>query len=122
VISDCAINHAPDKAAVWREIHRILRPGGQFVVSDVYAVDPVAPEWRADPLAVAECWAGAELREEVLSHVAAAGLCDVRVVAESAPYDKGHARVASFTLVGRKPESNAVGCEGGAPISKETAG
>ncbi len=37
VISNCTINHASDKPAVWSEVYRILKPGGRFVVSDIYA-------------------------------------------------------------------------------------
>ena len=37
VISNCTINHAADKPAVWAEIHRVLKNGGRFVVSDIYA-------------------------------------------------------------------------------------
>jgi len=110
VISNCALNHAQDKHAVWREIHRVLRHGGRFVVSDIYAVDEVSAEWRNDPEAVAECWAGAVVREQYLEHVGTAGLVDIRVVEESEPYDKGQARVASFTITGRKPQGEQVAC------------
>ena len=37
VISNCTINHAPDKQRVWNEIARILKKGGRFVVSDIYS-------------------------------------------------------------------------------------
>ena len=37
VISNCTLNHAGDKQAVWNEIHRILKKGGRFVISDIYA-------------------------------------------------------------------------------------
>jgi arsenite methyltransferase len=100
VTSNCVLNHVADKARAWREIARILKPSGRFVVSDIYAVEPIAPEDRADPEAVAECWAGAVTREEYLAHVAAAGFGDVTVLEESAPYRKGRAVVASFTLAG----------------------
>ena len=102
VTSNCVLNHVADKARVWREIGRILKPGAQFVISDIFAVEPIAPEDRADPEAVAECWAGAVTRDEYLRDVLGAGLVDLRITEESAPYRKGRATVASFTLVGRK--------------------
>lgn len=102
VISNCVLNHAGDKEAAWREIARVLRPGGRFVVSDIYAVDDIPAEYRNDPAYVAECWAGAVSRAEYLAHVRGAGLVDVAITGESAPYGKGKARVASFTISGRK--------------------
>src|SRR5512140_2024538 len=56
VISNCKINHASDKHAVWNEVYRILKHGGRFVVSDIYATNPIAEEYQHDPVAVAECW------------------------------------------------------------------
>jgi len=103
VFSNCALNHARDKLAVWRELHRILRPGGRFVVSDIYAVEAIAAEFRDDPEAVAGCWAGAVLKAEYLQQIREAGLGEVTVVKESRPYDKGPARVASFTVTGQRP-------------------
>jgi len=102
VVSNCVLNHASDKAKVWREIARILKKGGHFVVSDIYAVEPIAEEYRNDAEAIAECWAGAVTRDEYLLHIQRAGLVDVQVLEESSPYDKGRARVASFTVSGRR--------------------
>ncbi len=103
VTSNCVLNHAEDKRAVWREIARVLKPGATFVVSDIYAIEPVPPEYRNDPEAVAECWAGAIVREEYLAAIAAAGLTDLHIIEESAPYEKGRIKVASFTFSGRRP-------------------
>lgn len=102
VISNCVLNHASDKGRVWREIARILKKGGRFAVSDIYAVDPIADEYKNDPEAIAECWAGAIPKDEYLLHIKRAGLVDVEILEESAPYEKGKTRVASFTVVGRK--------------------
>ncbi len=103
VVSNCAINHAADKQKVWNEIHRILRRGGRFVVSDIYALQEVPPEYASNPQAVAECWGGAVTKEEYLAALARAGFRRVDILEESVPYEKGAIRVASFTLAGFKP-------------------
>jgi SAM-dependent methyltransferase len=105
VTSNCVLNHANDKAAVWREIARVLRLGGRFVVSDIYAIVPIPEQYRSDPEAVAECWAGAILKSEYLEAIAQAGLTDVTILEESAPYLKGKVEVASFTISGIRPGS-----------------
>jgi arsenite methyltransferase len=102
VISNCTINHASDKPAVWSEVHRILKSGGRFVVSDIYAVQPIAEKYRNDPAAVAECWAGSVTRAEYLTMLEKAGFNDIKIFEESEPYAKGQAEVASFTISGRK--------------------
>lgn len=103
VISNCTINHASDKPAVWREVYRVLRDGGRFVVSDIYSIGEVPEEYRTNPEAVAECWAGSVPRADYLETVRAAGFTDIAILEESAPYPKGAVEVASFTLAGRKP-------------------
>jgi len=103
VTSNCVLNHDADKAAVWREIARVLKPGGQFVVSDIYALEPVPEVYRNDPDAVAECWAGAILKSEYLAAIGNAGLTNINILEESAPYEKGKIKVASFTLSGARP-------------------
>lgn len=107
VTSNCALNHATDKARVWREVARVLKPGGRFVISDIFAVEPIAEQFKRDPVAIAECWAGAETRAETLAHLSAAGLVDVTASNERAPYRKREALLSSFTLSGRRPPAHA---------------
>ena len=109
VISNCTLNHASDKQAVWNEIYRILKKGGRFVISDIYATSAIADEYRNDPVAVAECWAGSVTRAEYMLHLEKAGFASVEILEESAPYAKGNAEVCSFTIAGKKAAS-ACGC------------
>jgi len=109
VISNCTINHASDKQAVWNEVFRILKKGGRFVVSDIYAIVPVPEEYRNDPVAIAECWAGSVTRTEYLEQLKNAGFSSVRIIEESAPYEKGKAMVASWTIAAEKLPGNC-GC------------
>jgi arsenite methyltransferase len=112
VISNCTINHASDKQAVWNEVFRILKGGGRFVVSDIYAVEPIADEYRNDPVAISECWAGSVTRDEYLEQLHNAGFSSVKIIEESEPYEKGKARVSSWTIAGEKPSGNcACGCK-----------
>jgi arsenite methyltransferase len=80
VISNCVINLVPDKAAVYREIARVLRPGGRMVVSDVVLDAPLPPLVAENVAALTGCVAGASLRADYLRAIAAAGLVDVEVV------------------------------------------
>lgn len=102
VISNCVINHAADKQKVWNEVARILREGGRFAVSDIYSTEPVPEEYRNDPVAVSECWAGAVTRDEFLKQLDKSGFTSVKIIEESAPYSKGKISVASWTITGRK--------------------
>lgn len=112
VISNCTINHAPDKDAVWNEVFRILKNGGRFVVSDIYAAAEVPREYADDPEAVAQCWAGAVTRKEYMDTLVNAGFKDIEILEESAPYEKGEIHVASFTVSGWK-KKNVCCCNNG---------
>ena len=112
VISNCTINHAFDKQSVWNEIFRILKKGGRFVVSDIYAIEPIPEEYKNDPVAISECWAGSVTREEYLEHLLNAGFKSIRIIEESAPYEKGKSRVSSWTVTGEKSSGNCnCGCK-----------
>ena len=102
VISNCVINHADDKAKVWSEIYRILKKGGRFVVSDIYSLETVPDEYRHDPDAVAECWAGSVTKDEYLSQLRSAGFENVTILSESTPYEKGKIKVSSWTIQGQR--------------------
>ncbi len=102
VISNCTINHATDKVAVWSEIERVLKKGGRFVVSDIYSTTAVPEEYREDPEAVAECWAGSTTREEYLEILEKAGFTDLEILEESKPYAKGKIECISWTISASK--------------------
>lgn len=84
------------------EIFRILKKGGRFVVSDIYSTEPVPEEYKNDPVAVSECWAGSVTREEYLDQLRSAGFLNIEIIEESSPYEKGKIRVASWTIAGYK--------------------
>ena len=72
VISNCVINLSPDKARVFREVYRVLRPGGRMVVSDIVLERPLPEAVKTDTLFVA-CIAGALLRAAYLDAIRSAG-------------------------------------------------
>ena len=102
VISNCTINHAQDKEAVWSEIFRVLKPGGRFIVSDIYSAVKVPDIYRNDPEAVAECWAGSVTKEEYMNTLVSLGFKNIQIIEESNFYNKGKIEVASFTVRGYK--------------------
>jgi arsenite methyltransferase len=82
VISNCVINLSPDKAQVWREIARVLKPGGRVAVSDLALFKPLPHEVREMVEALVGCVAGAVLVSETERMAKAAGLADVRLNAK----------------------------------------
>jgi ubiquinone/menaquinone biosynthesis C-methylase UbiE len=77
VISNCVINLSPDKPQVWREIARVLKPGGRVAVSDLALLRPLPPAVHDMIEALIGCVAGAVLAEETRRMVEAAGLVDI---------------------------------------------
>jgi SAM-dependent methyltransferase len=92
VTSNCVINLVPDKAAVFREVARVLKPGGRVVVSDIVLERPLPEAVAKDVLAWVGCVAGAADRREYFRMVEAAGLAGVTVLKEE-DYAESLARI-----------------------------
>jgi len=80
VISNCVINLASDKPAVFREIARVLKPGGRLAVSDIALKQPLPSEISQDVMAYVGCIAGAILIEEYKRQLIDAGFGNVQVI------------------------------------------
>ncbi|MEM8660531.1 MAG: methyltransferase domain-containing protein [Pseudomonadota bacterium] len=80
IVSNCVLNLCPDKAAVLREAHRLLKPGGEMYFSDVYADRRIPGELLADPVLHGECLSGALYWNDFLSVAKTAGFADPRLV------------------------------------------
>jgi SAM-dependent methyltransferase len=103
VISNCAINLSGDKAAVFAEAARVLKPGGRFAVSDVIADEDMDAATRADMAAWTGCIAGALTHREFEQALTAAGLVDVEITETH----RVHAKAASAIIRARKPVAEA---------------
>ena len=77
IISNCVINLSPDKPQVWREMARVLKPGGRVAVSDIALWNPLPPDILKMVKALVGCVAGAVLGSETEHMVREAGLTDV---------------------------------------------
>src|SRR5689334_12966016 len=97
VISNCVINLASDKTAVFREIARVLRPGGRMGVSDVVADDILTPEQRAERGSYVGCIAGALSFREFRAGLRDVGLTDVEVVPTHLLVDGMHSAIVRAT-------------------------
>lgn len=92
VVSNCVLNLSPDKPRVFREIFRVLKPGGELYFSDVFADRRIPRELAADPVLLGECLAGAMYVEDFRRLLGDVGCRDARIVS-SAPLTLGDAGI-----------------------------
>lgn len=112
IMSNCVINLAPDKAAVFREAFRVLAPGGRLAISDMVATGDVPAAIVEDPTAYTGCIAGAAPVGELERMIAEAGFEQVKVTVKADSHDlveewspgSGAANVVASALIeGIKP-------------------
>lgn len=87
VISNCVLNLSPDKPQVWREIARVLKPGGWVAISDLALLKPLPADILNDVQALIGCVAGAVLVEDMRSQIEAAGLTDIELTSKPGHID-----------------------------------
>jgi ubiquinone/menaquinone biosynthesis C-methylase UbiE len=113
VISNCVINLVPDKAQVFREAYRVLKPGGRLAVSDVINAVPLSAELAAKPELLCGCIAGAAPSARIEEWLQAAGFVDIRItprpescelIANWVPGSGIENHVVSATVEARKPQ------------------
>ena len=130
VISNCVINLSPDKPRVWREIARVLKPGGRVAVSDLALLKPLPDSIRSSVEALVGCVAGAVLVEETRNMLKAAGFTAIefehksdyideminwtdplylKIAAELGPGAKPSDYVTSLNITAHKPANAARG-------------
>ena len=112
IISNCVINLVPDKAQVFREAFRVLKPGGRLAIADVVNVKPLPPELASDKALLCGCVAGAapRTRSRTGCRPPASPTSRIEVKPESREYIATWAAgrgienyVASATIEARKP-------------------
>lgn len=79
ILSNCVINLSPDKAAVYSEAYRVLKPGGRLAISDMVASGEMPPEIKNDINLHSSCVAGALQVEELAQILIEAGFKDIRI-------------------------------------------
>lgn len=79
VISNCVVNLSPDKSAVFREVARVLRPGGRVAISDVVLTAELPPHVKGNLALYSACASGAASIAELTAWMKAAGLRDIAI-------------------------------------------
>lgn len=92
IISNCVINLSPDKAQVFRDAFRVLKPGGRLAISDIVATAVLPEEARRDLALYTGCMAGASLIAELEAMMKSVGFDQVRIT----PKDESRAFICDW--------------------------
>jgi SAM-dependent methyltransferase len=112
ILSNCVINLVPDKAQVFREAFRVLKPGGRLAISDVVNMRPLTADLAEDRELVCGCVAGAAPAAQVEAWLAEAGFTAIRIdvkpesremIASWAPGRGIETYVTAATIEARRP-------------------
>ena len=108
IMSNCVINLSPDKAAVFREAFRVLKPGGRISVSDIVTEGKFSPELRANAAQWSACVTGAIDVDDYTNLMREAGFTAIDVLDKASaeavvPRQPGMPRVFSARITARKP-------------------
>lgn len=88
IISNCVINLSPDKAQVWKEIFRVLKPGGRAAISDLALLKPLPEKLTESVAALVGCVAGAVLISDTEKMIKDAGFTSFELVKKSGYIEK----------------------------------
>lgn len=128
VVSNCVLNLVPNKPAVFKEIFRVLKPGGHFSISDIVLQGHLPAKWREVAELYAGCISGAIPKNEYLSLIDNAGFTNVTLqkekeisipddilsqylsLEEITAYKSGEVKIVSITVYADKPESTDSNC------------
>jgi len=114
IISNCVINLSPDKAQVFRDAFRVLKPGGRLAISDIVTTAPLPPEMQQEVALYTACVAGAASVDELKLMLSVAGFADIRIAPKDAsrefirnwaPGRGVEDYIASATIEAVKPEN-----------------
>ena len=125
VLSNCVLNLVPNKERVFKEIYRVLKPGGHFSISDIVLLGDLPEVLRKDAEMYAGCIAGAIRKDEYLDIIGHNGFRNVRVQGEKpvrlpqdilsaylsteqlARFNSGSAGILSITVYAEKPADSS---------------
>lgn len=112
IISNCVINLSPDKASVFQEAFRVLKPGGRLAVADIVATAALPEDARKDLALISGCVGGAAPMDEIETFLREAGFRDIRIqpkdssrefIREWAPGNRAENYVVSASIEAVKP-------------------
>lgn len=99
VISNCVINLSPDKKKVFKEIFRILKPGGRLMVSDTVLLKPLPKQIKNNKELLVGCVSGAILKEKYLSHLKKSGFKNITIHKESPGFLKAYSQSITYSAI-----------------------
>jgi len=109
ILSNCVINLSPDKASVFREAYRVLKPGGKLAISDIVTDGELPDEIKNDPAAWSSCIAGAMDYQKLAGIIQDAGFIDIQIRAiDFSGESQGQVRQPASSFAASPPKKRSL--------------